>query len=313
VTDAASPPPPVDPTDEWLHPDGGDRWWNESWYFDFASPDGSIGGYARIGRYPNQGVVWYWAAIARPDEPLVLVREHEVVHPRHGGLEIRHEGLWADHHIEEPLDRWSLGLEAFAVTLDQPADAFHGELGHRTALGFDLEWETTGAPYPYPGVDRYEIPCRVHGEVLVGDETITIDAPGERDHSWGSRDWWTFGWWWTTFHTPTHARHGMRLDHAGVDFHAGFVTPTGTRATASEQETMGFTATEVLDDEQLLEQATMTYGDEEWTVEPIAHAPVILVDDQEGRVSRFSRCYARWTSPDGDTGTGWYERNLPQR
>ena len=26
------------------------------------------------------------------------------------------------------------------------------------------------------GLDRYEIPCRVHGEILVGDETIELDG-----------------------------------------------------------------------------------------------------------------------------------------
>ena len=41
--------------------------------FDFAAVDGSLGGYVRIGRYPNLNTVWYWAALVGPDRPTVLV------------------------------------------------------------------------------------------------------------------------------------------------------------------------------------------------------------------------------------------------
>ena len=53
----------VDPSDEGHHPPGDDPLWNESWYFDFVTADGSLGGYVRLGRYPNLGVVWYWACL----------------------------------------------------------------------------------------------------------------------------------------------------------------------------------------------------------------------------------------------------------
>lgn len=299
--------PVIDPGDEWLHAPDGERWWNESWYFDLAAPDGSLGAYVRTGRYPAQGVVWYWAAVVRPDQPTVLLRDHEVPHPRRDTLELRHEGLWADHVCEEPIDRWSLGLEAFAVALDDPADAFHGELGHRTALGLDLEWETVGTPYPYPGVVRYEIPCRVHGEILVGDERIEVeDVPGERDHSWGHRDWWQFGWWWTTWHTDRAAYHGMALDAGELEYSAGFVTPPGSDPVEREPV---FAAHDELDDEGLLVGSTIQHGEKEWRVEPVGHAPLLLVDGD--RTTRFARSLCRWHGPDGESGVGWYERNQP--
>ena len=43
--------------------------------------------------------------------------------PRNGGLELRTEGLWADHTIETPFDHLSLGCEAFAIQVDDPAEA----------------------------------------------------------------------------------------------------------------------------------------------------------------------------------------------
>ncbi len=40
--------------DERFHDVGEGLWWGESWYFDFASQDGTVGGYVRIGFYPHQ-------------------------------------------------------------------------------------------------------------------------------------------------------------------------------------------------------------------------------------------------------------------
>src|SRR5262245_9556643 len=184
----AAPPDPfaAQPADERPHEPGAEPLWSESWYFDFATTDATLGGYVRIGRYPSLGVVWYWACLVGSDRPLVTVLDHAVPLPDLPSLELRTDGLWADHNCEEPLARWSLGLEAFAVARDDPAEVYRGAFGDRVPFGFDLEWETAGQPFAYPaGLDRYEIPCRVHGEVLVGTETIELDAVGQRDHSWG--------------------------------------------------------------------------------------------------------------------------------
>src|SRR4051794_39007489 len=103
---------PVDPADEGTHPAGDELLWNESYYLDFTAADGSIGGYVRIGRYPNLGVIWYWGCVVGPDRPLVTVIDNAVPFPsRYDSLELRTDGLWADHHVETPLDHFTLGLE----------------------------------------------------------------------------------------------------------------------------------------------------------------------------------------------------------
>ena len=80
------------------------------------------------------------SSIARPasdDEPatccealatLVAVRDHEVPLPR-TGLEVRADGLWGELVCETPLEHWSIGLEAFGLGYDDPADA--SERNHR--------------------------------------------------------------------------------------------------------------------------------------------------------------------------------------
>ena len=81
--------------DEDLHPAGPERLWNESYYFDFAAPDGSVGGYVRLGLYPNWDRAWYWACVVRPGRPAVLVADNAVPLPAHGSTAVRTAAIGA--------------------------------------------------------------------------------------------------------------------------------------------------------------------------------------------------------------------------
>lgn len=294
--------------DELVHPAGDQQLWNESWYFDFARPDGSFGGYVRLGLYPNLGVAWYWACVVGDGRPYVLVRDHDVPLPR-VGLEVRSSGLWAALNCETPLDHWSMGLEAFGVALDDPADAYRGERGDRVVLGLDLEWEAAGDAYDYPGVTRYEQTCRVHGEVLVGDERIGFDGPGQRDHSWGHRDWWTFPWCWTAGRLDDGTGfHGSRPEIPGVRYEPGYVLPPGGTPEPVSELTVRSTD---LGHEGLPLAASMRLGPLDLAVTPLHHAPV-LMEAPDGRLGRLSRSLCRFDDgATGRTGVGWLELNQP--
>jgi len=307
-----APPPGLSSADERHHPPGGEPWWNESWYFDFATTDGALGGYVRIGLYPNKGAAWYWACLVGEGRPLVTVVDDTVPLPRPGSLEVRAEGLWADHTVEVPFDHVTLGCEAFALALDDPAEAYGEPRGDRVPFGLDLEWDTDGGAYAYPpGTTRYEVPCRVHGQVLVGDESIALDAVGQRDHSWGVRDWWALGWTWTAGWLDDGTRfHGTvaRLGDDPVPYHPGYVQPpggplAGVEHTASRPE-LGAHGLPVGD--------IVEVGDLRLEVTPVAFAPVLL-EDGTGRVSRFPRALCRFRDADtGRRGVGWTEWNQPQ-
>lgn len=300
--------PTVPASDEGRHAPGPEPLWNESWYFDWSQPDGSLGGYVRLGLYPNLGVAWYWACLVGDGRPLVTVIDHEVPMPG-TGLDVRTEGLWAAHNVETPLEHWSLGCEAFAVAVDDPAETY-GELrGDRVPFGFDLEWETEGGTYPYPGIDRYEVPCRVHGEVLVGQERIEIDGPGQRDHSWGVRDWWTFGWSWTSSAlgdgTRTHATH-VALGEEAVLYQTGYVQPPGGTPQPVETVDRG----QELGREGFPDSGWVHLDDLHLAIEPLHFSPVLLTGP-EGQTSRFPRALCRYRAGDGRTGVGWTEWNQP--
>lgn len=297
--------------DEGRHTPDGDPLWNESYYFDWFDKDGTIGGYVRIGFHPNINQVWYWACLVGADRPLVTVVSHDIDPPSSAtSLEVRADGLWADHTVETPLDHMSLNLESFALQLDDPAEMYHDPRGTRIPFGFELDWETDRAAYLWPPVTpRYEIPCRVHGQVLVGTDVIEVDGWGQRDHSWGAaRDWWGMGWCWSA----------GRLDD-GTRWHsAGMFSPDHNWGVAYRlypgstefDETFEIDVTKEFGREGLATTARLVIGELDLTVEPIAWSPVLLVHP-DGREARFPRALAKFTNADGRTGHGWIEFNQP--
>ena len=91
---------------------------------------------------------------------------------------------------------WPPARPPTSSTRPRPSTRRASRRGPAARLELDLTWTTDGVPYHYDLTTRYEIPCLVTGTVTFGGETFTIDGQGQRDHSWGVRDWWAFGWCW---------------------------------------------------------------------------------------------------------------------
>lgn len=88
----------------------------------------------------------------------LVVRDDEAPAPVDGT--IRTHGLWLSLVCETPGEHWSVGLEAFALAVDDPDD----ERGELVPLGLDVEWEAPG---------------HVHGDLLVGDVVVALDVAAE--------------------------------------------------------------------------------------------------------------------------------------
>ena len=105
-------------------------------------------------------------------------------------LELRGQALWTHAICETPFEHWTVAMEAFAVALDDPLEAWTGERGDRIGLAFDLEWEC-----PEPAVrptEPYTLACSVNGTLQIGDDTWDLSCPGDRSHDWGVQNaaWW---------------------------------------------------------------------------------------------------------------------------
>ena len=301
-------PHTVDPADEGRHTPSDDPLWNESHYLDFVAADGTVAGYVRIGLYPNLGVTWWTTMVTGPGRPLVASVAYDWPLPV-TGLSLRGDGFSVDADVESPLDRLRVHGTAPARTHAGPEAVYRGEVGEATPLSFDMTWETDGVPYQYDVTTRYEIPCLVGGTVTVGDEVHAIEGQGQRDHSWGVRDWWAFGWCWFAGRLDDGTRfHGADIRFADARVPLGYVQDrTGGVVTIEELEVSEDLGAEGM---PTAAQIRIGPGDLHLAVVPQAYAPLVLTAP-DGRISRFPRGQVRFEATDGREGAGWIEWNQP--
>ncbi len=127
---------------------------------------------------------WYVTALIGVDRQLVLVVDPKLSIPQLSQyLEFRAEGIWAQHVCETPLEHWTVGLEAFGVTLETAEDAMGNQWGKRTGVGLDLEWERIEDTEKTDTGFRQR--CSVSGEVLIDEQAFDLHVDGWRSRSWG--------------------------------------------------------------------------------------------------------------------------------
>ncbi|MFN3219482.1 MAG: hypothetical protein ACE367_23575 [Acidimicrobiales bacterium] len=177
--------------DESPHQPGSEPGWSEWWSAAWWSRDATIGGSVRLEVFPRLGRSWLWATCIGPWRRTVSVHEPDAPLPRTDSLELRSSGLWVDLIAQTPGVHFTVGLEAFGIGMDDPAEGFGRGWGERVPLGLDLEWETTAPATPLDGDAGYAIGCVAHGEVLVGSEAFDLDGWGVRSHGWGETAAWT--------------------------------------------------------------------------------------------------------------------------
>jgi hypothetical protein len=304
---AAAPRP--SPQDEGRHAPGAERLWNESWYFDVIDAGGTVGAYVRVGLYPNLGVCWYTTFVCPVGGAPVAAVDFAAPLPAAPGLLTETGALRAEHVCEIPLERFRVTLDAIGEAHADAAAPLRGEPGTYVPVSLDLSWETDGEPYGYRLATRYEIPCRVTGTIRVGEERFTLsDAPGQRDHSWGTRDWWSMDWMWSACHLADGAHlHAVQLRLA--DEQRLTIGYEQSRGRLRELERIE--AREHTGPDGLIVSAQLTLDELALEVEPLAFGALRLVAP-DGRVSHFPRAMCRVSCEDGRSGLAWIEWNLNQ-
>lgn len=303
----------VSPDDEPRHQPDSDDLWNESYYADFVQADGSWGGWLRLGLYPNRTVAWWTTWIVGPDRSGVCSVDYRLPVPADRGLVVEDAATRIEIDLARPLSAFRIAATAPAQVLDRPADVYDGVEGKAAQLEVDLTWATEGSPYHYDLTTRYEIPCTVTGTVTIDGDRLSVDGQGQRDHSWGVRDWWAFGWCWSSARLDDGTRvHLADIRMPGFPIAFGYVQPP----TGGVHPVTALTVTEVLGQHGLPTASRMEIatdggvGDLAMDVAPLAFGPVLLRND-DGRTSRFPRALARFAVDDGRQGTGWIEWNQP--
>lgn len=192
--------------DEYLHAPGEDSLWNESHYFDFVGD--TLQGHARLGFYPNAERASAWLYLHVDGEGSFGFHDEAVPPARTHGTTVRGSSWSFDYRPVEWTSRWECHVrgELVRVELDGIETGEDGvpvevrlDLVGRSEPFFYSEGFGLGEDVEEPGpegADRYEQPVRVEGAVRLNGERYPVEAWGERDHSWGPRDWFGMNWCW---------------------------------------------------------------------------------------------------------------------
>ncbi len=302
------------PDDESRHTPDAEELWNESYYCDFVNADGSLGGWLRLGLYPNRKVAWWTTWIVRPGHPGISSVNYVMpVPPANGLVSENEDGERVEIDLRRPLEEFRLAAShLMGKEFASPEDAYTDTHWQPRLLDVDLTWTTDGIPYHYDLTTRYEIPCLVTGTVTIEGETFAVDGQGQRDHSWGVRDWWAFGWCWCSLRlddgTRVHLADIRMIPDVPVFFGyiqtPGEVHPVTALSVTEDVGDHGFPST------ARIEIAAAPGHDLGVDVTPVAIGPVLLRND-DGRTSRFPRAMVTCRTDDGRSGSGWIEWNQP--
>lgn len=144
---------------------------------EFVATDLALAGLLRLDIRRASGATRFLASVLRPGEDPVTVFDYDLPLVS-GAFEFRASGVWVELCCEEPLDHWTVGLEAFGLAVPATEVVTPSTFGDRVPVGLDLDLDTVAAPEG--DASSFSVEVRVHGEVLIADRAYEIDATGTR-------------------------------------------------------------------------------------------------------------------------------------
>jgi hypothetical protein len=209
-----------------MHLAGEHKEWNESFYFNVYDLESNVCMFMRIGLKPNMDERSAFCFIMMPDGSMVGIKATTALCD--GALEVN--GLRFT-MIDDEM-RWRLSFDGTMYTED------HG--GPRPVrVHFNLEFEARNEVFDYRecvdgegerlsqqvASEHLEQFGRMFGSLQVGPDRYAINGLGERDHSWGVRDWNApKKWVWLTAQFSDRAAFNLtKLYVEGGEVTAGFI------------------------------------------------------------------------------------------
>jgi len=207
-------------TDDFRHIPEEELDWRESYYFNFVSRDNKTSGFTTIGILPNQEKAEFVLALIHEDKQKLYYKEQKAT------INDQSSSLISDkiltYKLSEPLHKWEIDF----VDAD---------------LELNIEWNARFPPFDFgkgsgtSWTGHFEQSGIVKGAAKLSDgRIINIDGYGQRDKSWGPRDWHIENWF--AFHAQfeTYAV-GLRRDTVNGLVHvSGGITSALNQSTASQ-------------------------------------------------------------------------------
>lgn len=188
----------VKPEDDYTHPLGEEKNFNESVYFNFFDRNSNRGGFIRMGNRANEGYAEMTVIIFNPDGSAFF---------NYKKPEISHNDEWnaggARVEVIVPGEQVRTVYDGSALFMSDPRDMKEPGVAFKSnpfkIIKLDLVHHGVGPLYGHvgePGDDNdfarahYEQHMRVEGSLSIeGEGEFEIAGHGLRDHSWGPRFW----------------------------------------------------------------------------------------------------------------------------
>jgi hypothetical protein len=172
-----------------IHEFGTHEEWNESFYFNFYDRGQDICGFMRIGLKPNKKEKSVFCFLMMPDGNVFGLKDQAVMENN----DLEAVGLKFSKLVDDK--KWRL--------------EFNGELpkmakeGEKEKVAFDLTFDALNDVFDYResvsgekekiaslvASEHLEQFGKIAGKLTLGSKIYDVTAMGERDHSWGVRDW----------------------------------------------------------------------------------------------------------------------------
>jgi hypothetical protein len=166
--------------DEYAHEANERPDWRESYYFNWVDIDSGISGFSTIGLLPNTKKREFVFALFYDQER--EIHYNEPIGPFSDDLsESLTDGILS-YNLLTPLKKWHINYRGknLRAEISWPARFSAYGFGSGSGTSWDGHFEQSGKP---------------HGTVEFSDgRTVQIKGLGERDKSWGARDWHIESW-----------------------------------------------------------------------------------------------------------------------
>ena len=172
-----------------IHEFGSQEEWNESFYFNFYDRGQDICGFMRIGLKPNKKQKEVFCFLMLPDGSVmgmkdsVAMEDNELTASGLKLVKVEDEKMW---HLEfsGELPKMHKDAEKESVSFALDFTALNNIYDYRESVSGDKEKMAQAV-----ASEHTEQFGRTTGKLNIGTRVYDINALGERDHSWGVRDW----------------------------------------------------------------------------------------------------------------------------
>ncbi len=171
----------LDSSAEYLHKVGERPDWRESYYFNWVDSDSGVSGFTTIGLLPNVDKREFVFALFYDDRREVYFMEPEGSVPDEMGEALDDGNL--SFKMNKPLSDWSINFTG-------------------PTLEADIRWKGRFPPFDFgrgsgtSWAGHFEQSGRVTGIINIEDgRTLQLNGLGQRDKSWGARDWHIDSWY----------------------------------------------------------------------------------------------------------------------